>query len=165
MGYNPSGGRRRKTGDKWIEDRARQPVAWRSLGILFVGALAIRLVHVMAMTSSPYFTHPVVDAGDYATIGWSLARGHGYPETIFWHPPGYPCFLGAVWWLGGDSFLAPRLVQSGLGAMNVVLIAWLGGRLFGRTVGLASGSAAAIYGMLIYFDGELLTQPWPSSPF
>jgi 4-amino-4-deoxy-L-arabinose transferase-like glycosyltransferase len=133
------------------------PVSWRSLGLLFVCALVVRLAHVLAMTSSPYFTNPVVDAGDYATIGWSIARGHGYPEAVFWHPPGYPCFLGAIWWLVGDSFLAPRLVQACLGAMNVVAIAWLGGRLFGQTVGIASGGAAAIYGMLIYFDGELLT--------
>jgi hypothetical protein len=133
------------------------PLFWRSLAILFFCALAVRLAHVLAMTSSPYFTNPVVDAADYASIGWSIARGHGYPEAIFWHPPGYPCFLGAIWWLAGDSFLAPRLVQGCLGALNVVGIAWLGGRLFGRTVGLASGGAAAVYGMLIYFDGELLT--------
>ncbi|HEX7500812.1 MAG TPA: glycosyltransferase family 39 protein, partial [Polyangia bacterium] len=132
------------------------PVSWRSLGILFACALVIRLVHVLAMTASPYFTHPVVDAGDYATMGWSLARGHGYPEAIFWHPPGYPCFLGAIWWLVGASFLAPRLVQACLGAVNVVFIAWLGGHFFGRSVGMASGAAAAVYGMLIYFDGELL---------
>ena len=133
------------------------PVSGRSLGILFACALVIRLVHVLAMTASPYFTHPVVDAGDYAIIGWALARSHGYPEAIFWHPPGYPCFLGAIWWLAGDSFLAPRLVQAYLGAVNVVLVAWLGGRFFGRAVGIASGAAAAVYGMLIYFDGELLT--------
>ena len=132
-------------------------LSWRSLTILFFCALAVRLAHVLAMTSSPYFTNPVVDAADYASIGWSIARGHGYPEAIFWHPPGYPCFLGAIWWLVGDSFLAPRLVQACLGAMNVAGIAWLGGRLFGRVVGLASGGAAAVYGMLIYFDGELLT--------
>jgi hypothetical protein len=132
------------------------PIPWRSLGILFACAAAVRLAHVLAMTSSPYFTQPVVDAADYATMGWSIARGNGHPESIFWHPPGYPCFLGAIWWLTGDSFLAPRLVQSCLGAVNVVFIAWLGGRLFGRTVGMASGVSASVYGMLIYFDGELL---------
>ena len=133
------------------------PVSWRGLAILFVCALAVRLAHVLAMTSSPYFANPVVDAGEYAVIGWSIAGGHGYPESVFWHPPGYPCFLGAIWWLVGDSFLAPRLVQSFLGAMNVAFIAWMGGRLFGRAVGVASGAAAALYGMLIYYDGELLT--------
>ncbi len=132
------------------------PVSWRHLALLFALALAIRLAHVLAMATSPYFTNPVVDAGDYAAIGWSIARGHGYPEAVFWHPPGYPCFLGAIWWLVGDSFMAPRLVQACLGAMNVAFVAWIGGCWFGRAVGIASGVAAAIYGMLIYFDGELL---------
>jgi hypothetical protein len=45
------------------------PVSWRTLGWLFVFALVVRLAHVFAMASSPYFTHPVVDAGDYAAIG------------------------------------------------------------------------------------------------
>jgi len=131
-------------------------VSWRDLGLLFLFAFAVRLAHVFAMGQSPYFTYPVVDAATFDTIGWSIARGHGYPEKVFWHPPGYPCFLGATWWLVGDSYLAPRLVQAFLGATNVVLIAWIGARLFGRGVGLASGVAAALYAMLIYFDAELL---------
>jgi hypothetical protein len=133
------------------------PVSWRGLAWLFAFALMVRLAHVLAMASSPYFTNPVVDAGTYDAIGWSIARGDGYPEPVFWHPPGYPSFLGAIWWLVGDSYVAPRLVQAFLGAMNVAFIAWMGGRLFGRSVGIASGVAAAVYGMLIYFDAELLT--------
>ena len=131
-------------------------VSWRDLGLLLAFAFAVRLAHVFAMGQSPYFTYPVVDAANFDTIGWSIARGHGYPEKVFWHPPGYPCFLGAIWWLVGDSYLAPRLVQAFLGATNVVLIAWIGARLFGRAVGLSSGVAAALYAMLIYFDAELL---------
>ncbi|MBI4364564.1 MAG: tetratricopeptide repeat protein, partial [Candidatus Latescibacteria bacterium] len=44
-----------------------------------------------------------------------------------------------------------------LGAGIAVLTAWIGARVFGRRVGLAAGYGAALYGMLIYFDGELLT--------
>jgi hypothetical protein len=43
-----------------------------------------------------------------------------------------------------------------LGALSVVLLAWIGGRCLGRAVGLAAGAAGAFYGMLVYFDGELL---------
>lgn len=130
------------------------PRSW--LMLLFGFALVIRLAHVLAMTGSPYFANPVIDAAEYDAIGWSLAQGRGYPERVFWHPPGYPLFLGAVWWLLGGSYLAPRLVQALLGALSVVLVAWIGGRRFGPRVGLAAGLGAAVYGMLIYFDGELL---------
>lgn len=131
-------------------------ISWRVLGLLFAFALSARLAHVFAMAQSPYFNLPVVDAGTFAELGWSIARGHGHPENVFWHPPGYPYFLGAIWRLAGDSYLAPRLAQAFLGALNVVFIAWIGARHFGRGVGLGSGVAAALYAMLIYFDAELL---------
>ncbi len=124
--------------------------------MLFGLALVVRLAHVFAMTGSPYFANPVIDAGTFAELARSLAHGHGYPETVFWQPPGYPAFLGLAFWLSGDSYLVPRLLQALLGAISVVLVAWLGARAFGRGVGLGSGLAAALYGMLIYFDAELL---------
>jgi len=140
---------------------ASLPASWRLprrwLVSLFALALVVRLAHVLALTQSPYFANPVVDAAEYDTIGWSLAHRRGHPDRVFWHPPGYPCFLGSVWWLFGDSYLAPRLIQALLGALSVVLVAWIGSRPFGPHVGLAGGLGAALYGMLVYFDGELLT--------
>ena len=38
-----------------------------------------------------------------------------------------------------------------------MLTAWIGARVFGRRVGLAAGYGVALYGLLIYYDGELLT--------
>src|SRR5206468_994583 len=55
------------------------------------------------------------------------------------------------------AYAAPRIVQAFLGAASAVMTAWIGGRHFGRRVGLAAGYGAALYRMLIYFDGELLT--------
>jgi hypothetical protein len=128
----------------------------RTLGLLFGLALVLRLGHVLAMGASPYFDNPVIDAATYEDLATSIAAGRGHPEAVFWHPPGYPYFLGMIWSLVGKSFLWPRLVQALLGALTVVLTAWIGARVFGRRVGLGVGLAASCYGMLIYFDGELL---------
>ena len=129
----------------------------RTLGLLFGLALVLRLGHLLAMTASPYFDNPIIDAGTYQDLAASIAAGRGHPEAVFWHPPGYPYFLGLLWSLAGKSFLWPRLVQALLGALAVALTAWIGSRVFGPRVGLGAGLAAAGYGMLIYFDGELLT--------
>lgn len=128
----------------------------RALALLFLLALAVRLAHVFAMTDSPYFTNPVIDAAEYDRLGWAIAHGQGHPDDVFWHPPGYPYFLGAVWAVAGDSYLAPRLVQALLGSLSVVLIGWIGSRAFGRRVGTAAAIAGAFYGLLVYFDAELL---------
>jgi len=109
------------------------------------------------MRQSPYFDHPLVDAFTFHQAARSIAAGDGHPDKIFWQPPGYPYFLGLIYWVaGGANFLAPRLVQAVLGALTAVLTAWIGARQFGRAVGLAAGLAVALYGTLIYFDGELL---------
>ncbi len=129
--------------DRTAEERALPP---RWLGLLFALALAIRLAYVLAMAHDPYFTNPVIDAAVYDQIGWSIARGHGHPDDVFWQPPGYPYFLGGVWWLFGDSYLAPRLPQALLGAFNVSLVAWIAACWFARRVGLASGIVAAATG-------------------
>ena len=125
--------------------------------LIFAFALALRLVHVLAMRQSPYFDHPLVDAFTFHEAARSIAAGDGHPDKIFWQPPGYPYFLGLIYWaMGGVSFLAPRIVQAILGAFSAVLTAWIGAKVLGRAVGIAAGVAVALYGTLIYFDGELL---------
>jgi 4-amino-4-deoxy-L-arabinose transferase-like glycosyltransferase len=47
-------------------------------------------------------------------------------------------------------------VQALFGATSSVLTAWIGARHFGARAGLVAGYIVAFYGMLIYFDGELL---------
>ena len=125
--------------------------------MLFVLALSLRLIHVFSMRQSPYFTHPVIDALTYHQAAVSIATGHGHPDRVFWQPPGYSYFLAILYaFLGVRNFLAPRIVQAVLGASCAILTAWIGSSLFGRRAGLAAGCIVALYGMLIYFDGELL---------
>ena len=125
--------------------------------LIFAVALALRLAHVLAMRQSPYFDHPLVDAYSFHEAARAIAAGDGHPDKIFWQPPGYPYFLGLIYWMGGGvTFLLPRLVQALLGAFTAVLTGWIGARAFGRAVGMAAGLAVAFYGTLIYFDGELL---------
>lgn len=125
--------------------------------LLFAIALAVRVAHALALRHSPFFDHPLVDAYTYHQAARSIAAGDGHPDRIFWQPPGYPYFLGFIYWVvGGVNFLAPRIAQSVLGALSAALTAWIGAKQFGRAVGLAAGLVVALYGTLIYFDGELL---------
>ncbi|HEY2923977.1 MAG TPA: tetratricopeptide repeat protein [Candidatus Eisenbacteria bacterium] len=132
-------------------------IGGRSLLLLFAAAFLLRLTHVLAMRASPYFTNPVIDAATYDEAARSIAAGHGHPDPIFWQPPGYSYFLSWVYRFAGAGYLAPRIAQALLGAASATMTAWIGARFFGRRVGLIAGCGAALYGMLIYYDGELLT--------
>jgi hypothetical protein len=129
----------------------------RAEWILFAVATAIRLLHVFAIRDTVWFQYPIIDAATYHDAAVSIAAGHGHPDRVFWQPPGYSYFLGAVYAMTGGSDLIARLIQCALGGVAAVLTARIGALAFGRGVGLAAGYAAAAYGTLVYFDGTLLT--------
>src|SRR6266446_1154218 len=154
----------RKARETDARARAARPVrpaaagpSGRSMALLFAIALLLRLIHVLAMRLSPYFDNPVIDAATYDDAARSIAAGHGHPDLIFWQPPGYSYFLSWIYSVAGPGYLAPRIAQALLGATSALMTAWIGARVFGRRVGLVAGYGVALYGMLIYYDGELLT--------
>ena len=129
------------------------------MGVVAVFALALsaRLYYLHEIRASPLFTAPVVDARTYTEEARYLSEVSfaGRPAP-FWQPPLYPVLLGGLFALAGDDLYLPRLIQAVIGALVCVLICLLGHRVFGAGVGLGAGFAAALYGPLIYFGGELL---------
>lgn len=127
--------------------------------LIFVAALTVRLVYLAESRSSPFFDAPIVDAQTYVEQAAQIAGGQllGPPEP-FWQPPLYPYFLGLIAraFPKPALFVAARVIQALLAAASCVLLYQLC-----RRVGLASAGAwvalaFALYGPLVYFDGELL---------
>ena len=128
--------------------------------LVFALALGLRTLYVFEIDDSPTFTHPPVDGQTYVNQAQAIAAGNwlGRGQEPFWQPPLYPYLLGMFHlFIGGDAFFyAVRLFQALAGAATCLLVWSLGRRIFNPGVGLAAGAAAAIYGPLIYFDGEIL---------
>ena len=124
---------------------------------VFALALSARLYYLHEIRASPLFTAPVVDARTYTEDARYLSDVSfaGRPAP-FWQPPLYPVLLGVLFAVAGDDLYLPRLIQAVIGALVCVLICLLGYRVFGAGIGLGAGFAAALYGPLIYFGGELL---------
>ena len=124
---------------------------------VFAFALVLRLVYLGEIEDSPFFDAPVVDARTYADAARELAAGAWLgPDAPFWQPPLYPYFLGAVWSLLGVGWVAPRVLQALLGGLTCVLLWRLGCRTLSAPIGLAAALAAALWGPLVLFGGELL---------
>ena len=120
-------------------------------------ALGLRLYYLNELSPSPLFSVPVVDARTYvddarylSEVSWA-----GRP-TPFWQPPLYSYLLGFLFAVGGENYYLPRLLQALFGALVCGGTYLLGLRLFPPAVALGAGLAAAFYGPLIYFGGELL---------
>ena len=126
---------------------------------VFVLALAIRVAYIFQIETSPLFAHPPVDGLTYIEHAEDLAAGNwlGQGREAFWQPPLYPYVLGLLYALSPDLFFyAVRFFQALCGAVLCVLTWSLGRQLFNPAVGAAAAGAAALYGPLIFFDGEIL---------
>lgn len=124
---------------------------------LFFFALSWRLLYLHQIAAqSPFFDSPEVDAQTYFQQAERLATEFSFGEQPFWQPPLYPAFLGVLYLLFGADFYVYRLVQFALGSLSVALLYLIGQRVFSPRLALAAGVVAAIYGPLIYFEGELL---------
>ncbi|MFP4503033.1 MAG: tetratricopeptide repeat protein [Candidatus Hydrogenedentota bacterium] len=141
---------------------------WLVLACILAAGALVRGVYLLEIMGDPAFEHPLYDPqyNDYwaralVTGDWTPPDALNDPEirnTPHGRPPGYPWFLAAVYYVCGLSYLAPRLVQMGLGLVNALLGFLLGRRLFGDAAGLVSAVFIACYWAFPYFEG-LLTYP------
>lgn len=130
--------------------RARDPWLPAILSLCF----ALRALHVLALRDHPLFDHPVVDAGTYVASARSVLQGGSFS---IWQAPLYVYFLAGLLWID-DSLLFVRLAQALLSTGTCWILIALAERHGSRPVARIAGLGYALYGTLIYFDGELLAE-------
>lgn len=138
----------------WARGRAGA-AAWRAvlsnervfLGLLFVGALALRLLFTLRVMSNPNYIETGADGVFYDQIAWSIAQGHGIVNPDFpLYILGYPRFYRVA----GHSYLALCAVQSLLGAVVPVAIYYLARATFGRAVAAVTAVLTAVSFPLVF---------------
>ncbi len=125
-------------------------------GLVFVVALGLRLAYLHGLQANPTFNQPLMDAAYHDQWARRIAAGDWLGREVFFRAPLYPYFLGVLYTVFGSNPVPVRIVQFLLGALTCALTCLLGWRVGGRGVGILAGLGAAVYGPLIYFDGELL---------
>jgi len=141
------------------ESRQGLRVTLRDAGLVFVIALMVRLIYFLQVRHCVLFQCPAVDARDNYDLAVLFARGCllAPPDQAYWQPPFYPAVLAGWMHVVGFGVIRMKLVGFVFGAVNCALVYALGARVFDRRIGLIAGIAAALYGPMVYFDGELLT--------
>ncbi len=125
--------------------------------LLFLIALAVRLVYLAGISDAPYFDVPLVDGANYFGTAEAIAAGDLLGGSrAFWQPPLYPYFLALLLSLFGPRMVWIYLVQAIVGALSCWLTYRIGRRLFGEREAIAAALIMAFYGPLIYFDAQPL---------
>jgi len=125
---------------------------------IFGIALALRLIYLVHLKRLPFFDHPIMDASYHDTWARDILSGKTAGYEPFFRAPLYPYFLALVYAVSKGSYVVPRIAQFILGGLTSVLTFSLACKYFGRRAGLVAGLLCATYPVLIYFDGELLTE-------
>ena len=144
----------------WSDKRAGNRHFGRWVLCTVLLAFAVRYAYVLLDTRGPYG-----DSFFYRGAGENLARGDGYldpfttlindPRPTAQHPPLFPIYL-AIWAkLGVEAFHTYQLVTCALGAATVALIALLGRRVAGPSVGVIAAFIAAVYPPLAMIDSTV----------
>ncbi len=123
---------------------------------LFLGALAVRLLYLCQYANSPFFWIPSLDSLYHDLLARAIAAGRSEPQAFF-RAPLYYYSLGGIYRLFGHSFWAARIAQACLGSASCVLLLRVGQRLVRPSVALLAAVAMALYGPIVFADGELLT--------
>ncbi|MGD8377840.1 MAG: glycosyltransferase family 39 protein, partial [Acidobacteriota bacterium] len=125
--------------------------------LLFLLALAVRLIHVLSIAGLEWFDVPLVDGINYFRTANTIASGDLLAGTApFWQPPLYPYFLAALIALFGQRMIWIYGVQVVVGSLSCVMTWSLGRRVFSPAAGVWGGAITALYGPLIYFDAQPL---------
>jgi len=127
--------------------------------VVFVVALAARLIYLSEFNDAPFFHHPVGDSQIYHLRALGIAGGDLIGREAYFHSsPFYPYFLALIYKVFGVHFTVVRIIQFVIGSATCVLIYQLTRRVAPDSKGapLVAGIAAALYGTLAFFDGDLL---------
>ena len=129
-----------------------------SLILLFVFALALRIIYIVQSTDNPLFGVPWIDAFAYDEWAGRMADGAWLWNKLENYLPVYPAFLAIQKIVFGHNPYTNKLIQSIMGALMSVLMARVAGRVWNRHVGLITGYLLATNWMLIVYDSEMFAE-------
>lgn len=127
-----------------------------ALLLVFLVALAIRLLFIFELRPSPYFENLMIDAASYDRWGREIASGDLRGEGVFYQAPLYAYFLGGAYAIFGRDLLAVRILQAAIGSITCALLFLLTSRIFAFRTGLLAGLLAALYTTFIFQDAMIL---------
>jgi 4-amino-4-deoxy-L-arabinose transferase-like glycosyltransferase len=119
-------------------------------------AASLRVAHILALRHLPLFDGLILDSWMYDDWARRIAAGDWMGgERVFYQDPLYPYFLAGMYVLFGRDLLLVRLVQAAFGVVTCGLVAAIGRRVGGRTVGHLAAFFLAIYKPAIFQEGEV----------
>jgi 4-amino-4-deoxy-L-arabinose transferase-like glycosyltransferase len=120
----------------------------RTLLFIFVLALLARGAFILTQQDGFYFPDSTIYSGAAVNLLTTGDLGANYVRA-----PGYPVFLAAMYTLFGEGIFGIRVVESIMGAFLAIIIAVIGRRVGGESVGALAGIIWSIYPLGVFIAG------------
>jgi tetratricopeptide (TPR) repeat protein len=120
--------------------------------VVFLAALAVRLIALLEIRRGVFTTVLVGDARQYDAWARTIAGGDWLGGGVFYQAPLYPYFLGTLYAVLGPHLLPVRIVQILVGSLACVFLLLAGRRFFDARTGLIAGLLLALYAPAVFFD-------------
>jgi 4-amino-4-deoxy-L-arabinose transferase-like glycosyltransferase len=123
-----------------------------------VAALTIRLVFLADWATTPLFHVLLGDEQNFHQTALSLLgqAGDQTPGEVFLYQPLYSFYLALVYAIFGEDAGLPRTLQLLVGMGTCLLFYGLGRELHNRWTGRLAAVMVALYGPLVFLEGQLL---------
>ncbi len=128
---------------------------------IFIVALAVRAIDQYYMsTGSPVYGLLWPDSHVYDRWAREIAQTFwlGWDRIPFQHGPLYPYYLGMLYLRFEPGITTAALSQRLLGALTVVMVFWLGRRVFSKQAGWFAGLGAAVCPLFLMYESEILVE-------
>ncbi len=120
-------------------------------------AAAFRIAVLVEQYHGPLFSSLRLDELQYEQAALEAMQGGLFMDYVPPNAPGYPWFVGALYYLFGHHLIVPRLAQILLGLASVLLAHRIARRLFSEAAGVAAAFIMALYWPLMVFEERLLS--------
>ena len=120
--------------------------------VVFLVALAARLLHLWQIRAAPFATVLLGDAKAYDAWAQRIAAGDWLGSEVFYQAPLYPYFVALIYAIAGRDLIVLRIAQAIVGAGSCVFLGLAARRLFSPAAGWIAGIGLALYAPAIFFD-------------
>ncbi len=120
--------------------------------ILFLVALAVRLVYLGTLAARPGFNIPIVDEIAYDRMARFFMTVLDLEPGPLFRPPFWPAILGLSYMMFGSAFGIARIVNVVLGALSVAAAYRVGTKIVDKKVAFIGGLILCVYGFFVHIN-------------
>jgi len=131
-----------------------------AIWLVLAAALVLRIIYLAEYRALPDWEQLTVDNWYHHNWAQNIAGGNVLGDTTYFRAPFYVFCLAGLYALFGTSLWVGRLFGLAVGLGSIAMTYLLGRKLGGRGVGLGAAALHAVYPVALYFESELILDPF-----